>query len=165
VASTTRDEAEEKAYRERRHLAAVVFLRLPDEIVAEQRLKRDFQLRFGERAKYYVRMRQRHEADLAAPASDVALRPYEIFYELLRIDFFVRLVVGVAELAAEHAELKRLGEVALARLQERSSPELCSRVLALKDRLLDVDASAEKLAAAADAYEEVYQMIMAMPRK
>jgi hypothetical protein len=110
-------------------------------------------------------MRQRHEVDLAAHVSDVELRPYEAFYELLRIDLFVPLVADVPELAAEHAELKRLEEVALVRLRERSSPELCSRLLALKDRLLDVDTSAEKLGAAAPAYEEVYQMIMATRRK
>jgi len=71
---TTAEEADEQGDAQRRHLAAVLFLRLPDEIVAEQRLKQDYQPWFGERAKYYVRMRQRREADLAAPASGVALR-------------------------------------------------------------------------------------------
>ena len=129
---------------QRRHLAAVLY--------------RPW---FGERAKYYVRMRQDREADLAAPVSDVALRPYEAFYELLRIGLFATLVADVPELAAEHAELKRLEEVALARLRDRSSAEVCSSLLALKDRLLDMDASADRLATAAPAYQDLYRMIMA----
>ena len=161
VEPTTPEEADEQDYAQQKHLAAVLFLRLPDEIVAEQRLKQDYRPWFGERAKYYVRMRQHREADLAAPVSDVALQPYEAFYELLRIGLFVTLLAAVPELAAEHAELRRLEEVALARLRDRSSAEVCSSLLALKNRLLAVDASAEKLATAAAAYQDMYQMIMA----
>jgi hypothetical protein len=165
TAATTSEEVENQAYEERRHGAAVLFLRLPDEIVAEQRLKSNFGEWFAERAKYYVRMRQRREALLAASTSDVALQPFEMFYELLRDALFVPLVADVPELVAEHAELKRLEEVALARLGERASSDLRSHLLALKDRLLNIDASAEKLAGANPAYEEIYRMIVATARR
>ena len=69
VPTPTTEEADRQGYLERQHGMALTLFRLPDEIVAEQCLKHKFGPWFEERAKYYVRMRQKHEAMLAAPNS------------------------------------------------------------------------------------------------
>ena len=159
VTTTTTEEADRQGYLERRNGMALTLLRLPDEIVAEQCLKHKFEGGFEERARYYVRMRQKHAAMLAAPKTDVPLRPFEAFYELLRNAFYIPLVAGVRALEAEHAELGRLEKNADARLREHGPPELVEFLHGLKERLLNV--SFEKPLTDAEAgYEDVYNRVL-----
>lgn len=146
------------AFVKRRDYNALTAIQLPDEIVAEQKLKRDYPELFEARARYYVRMRQRHEGEIATPRADDLFWPLRVFHELLRTSFFIPLVEHIPE---PHAELERLAQNAEARLRECSPPELCEFLLALKSRLLNVSQDAP-LTEAEGAYEELYDRIMAI---
>lgn len=155
--TTAEKEADRQRYLLNRNDMGFGFLRLPDEIVAEQCLKHKFGKWFEKRAKYYVRMRQAHEADVAAPKSDVPLRPFHVLHELLRCALYIPLVADVPGLEAEHAELMRLKKNAEDRLREYASAE---SILAMKPRLLDVSFD-KPLREAEAAYEEMYARITA----
>lgn len=126
------------AYLRARSDSALLFLRLPDEIVAEQYLKHAFPQWFAERAQYYVRMRQRREAIVTAPGAHPTLRPLQVFYELLRIALYIPLVADVPALDATHRELTRLERHAEDRLSEIAAPQVVDMLIELKPRLLDV---------------------------
>lgn len=159
VPTTTTEEADRQGYLERRNGMALTLLRLPDEIVAEQSLKHKFEPWFEERARYYGRMRQKHEAMLAAPKTDVPLRPFKAFYESLRNAFYVPLVADVRALEAERAELGRLEQNADARLREHGPAGLVEFLHGLKERLLNV--SFEKpLTDAEAAYEDLHNRVL-----
>lgn len=49
---------------------------LPDEIVAEQKLKRDYPALFEGRARYYVEMQQQQEKEIATRQPDDPFWPY-----------------------------------------------------------------------------------------
>lgn len=157
--TTTTEEADRQGYLERRNGMALTLLRLPDEIVAEQCLKHKFEPWFEERARYYVRMRKKHEAMLAAPRTDVPLRPFEAFYELLRNAFYLPLVADVDALDAERTEMERSEKNADARLREHGPAELVDFLLELKGRLLNVSFE-ERLTTAELAYEELHNRVL-----
>ena len=144
-------------YMWRRNYCAFIFLRLPDEIVAEQRLKRDYPEWFEARAAYYVHMRQDHETEIVAPKSDVPLQPFHIFYELLRTSFFISLVAGMPQFVGE---LKRLEKNAEDRLRELAPRELFDFLLQLKPRLLGISLN-RPLTDAEAAYDELLARVIA----
>lgn len=143
-------------YMERRVSVAIMFLRLPDEIVAEQRLKRGYPEWFDARAAYYVHLQQGHAAEVAAPRSDVPLRPFHVFCELLRASLFIPLVAGMAQF---EDELRRLEKNADDHLREYAQPGLPEFLLGLKPRLLDVTLD-RPLAAAEAAYDELFERVI-----
>jgi hypothetical protein len=144
-------------YMWRRNYCGFIFLRLPDEIVAEQRLKRDYPEWFEARAAYYVHMRQDHETEIVAPKSDVPLQPFHIFYELLRTSFFISLVAGMPQFVGE---LKRLEKYAEDRLRKLSQRELFDFLLQLKPRLLGISLN-RPLTDAEAAYDELFARVIA----
>ena len=144
-------------YMWRRNYCAFMFLRLPDEIVAEQRLKRDYPEWFEARAAYYVQMRQGYETEIAAPKSDVPLRPFQVFYELLRTSFFISLVAGMPQFVGE---LKRLEKNAEDRLRELARRELSDFLLQLKPRLLGISLN-RPLTDAEAVYDDLFARVIA----
>ena len=154
--------AEILAYTKRRIRAAFVVVQLPDEIVAEQRLKHHFPDWFNARAEYYVRMQRDHEAELTAQRPDDPLWPFNIFHRLLCIALFIPLVSDVPALDELKTELQRLARKADDRLRDCASSELHAALMELKPLLLDVDASSEKLALAEAAYDTLFNRIMAV---
>ena len=104
-------------------------------------------------------MRQKHEARLAAPKTDVPFRPFEAFYDCLRNTFYVPLVADVRALEAERAELGRLEKNADARVREHGPVELVEFLGNLRERLLNVSFEAP-LTDAETAYEELHNRVL-----
>jgi hypothetical protein len=130
-------------------------LTLPDEIVAEQRLKNDDPAWFDRRADYYRRMCEERTGQLRRDKPGDGLWPFVIFFELLRRAFFVPLV---AETGAG-AEFSAMEAFAEERLKACAGAELAEALLEMKPSLLNV-AFDEPLAAAEAAYDRVFDRVM-----
>ena len=130
-------EVERQRYEDidRRQTLAFQIFSLPDEIFAEQRLKQDYAEWFERRAAYYVSMRQSHEADVVAGRPDDVLWPFQVFSELIRIEFFRRLVV---DLPVSARELDRLAALTAQSLRTCASADLFVFLNELRPQLLDV---------------------------
>lgn len=139
-----------------RHNTACVIRQLPDEIVAEKRMKRDYHELWLAREEYYVRMRHRHEAEIVAGQPNDNLWPFSVFYELLRIQLFIPL----AETPVVHAELRRLEAVTDTQLRVITSQETLDFLLRERAALLDVGLD-QPLINAEAAYDRVFGWIMA----
>jgi hypothetical protein len=113
---------------------AHMLLSVPDEMVAEQRLKHEYPELFPARANYYVEMRRGRATEIFAGRADV-LWPFAVFYELLRIELFIPLLDEMPEL---RQELDRLATETSASLQACASAELYRFLMDLKPRLLDL---------------------------
>jgi hypothetical protein len=129
-------------------------LRIPDEIVAEQRLKRDYPEWFPVRADYYVEMRRGRAAEIQAGRPDV-LWPFSVFYELLRISFFAPLLDTASAL---QQELQRLEADTAAALHRCASIDLHDFLMNLKPHLLDVSHE-RPLTEAEAAYDRLFERV------
>jgi hypothetical protein len=143
-----------------RHRVACLIRNVPDEIVAEQRLKRDYPERWPDRAAQYVRMRQRHEIKVLAGRPGDCLWPFSVSYELLRNAFFIPIADGMP---AVQEELQRLESVADTQLRVCADGELVAFLLGEKPALLDVSHD-RPFPAAEAAYDRVFDRIMAVDR-
>ena len=144
-------------YLEYRKNVAFLLMKLPDEIVAEQRLKRDYSEWFRRRAEYYVRMRQGREAEIAAGRPGDVLWPFSVFYELLRILFFLPLVEGIPDL---EEELQRLSAQTEQRFRALTPADSREFLLSVKAPLLEV-ALDRPLTGPEQAYDRLVGRIMA----
>lgn len=129
-------------------------LRVPDEIVAEQRLKRDYQEWFPRRAEYYLRMRKRRAEDLVREADP--LRPFAVFDELLRVAFFIPLVEGIPTLEHIARDLRGLEASVEQQLCAVTTADLLKFFHELKPFLLSVTLDRPLLTAEA-AYDRLFE--------
>jgi len=135
---------------------AFLLLRLPDEIVADQRLRREYPDWFQQRAEYYVEMRRGRETEIVRGRPADVLWPFSVFYELLRISFFIPLLEGMPALKQE---LQRLEANTAASLRASClSVELHDFLMDLKPRLLDVSDD-RPLAEAEAAYDRLFERV------
>jgi hypothetical protein len=148
-------------YMERRSQHAYTLLTLPDEILAEQFLRRDYGEFFPSRAAYYTRMRRAREVEKGDTQPDVELLPFRLYYEALRSSFFIPLVADMVPL---EGELERLEKVAEARLAESGPEDLLEFLREVKPKLLSV--SLEDLTSDTEAaYDRVFERVIATERR
>lgn len=156
--SGAREPAEVLNHQRQRGDVAFTIIQLPDEIVAEQKLKRDYSEFFAARALYYTQMQQRHEKEIATQQPDDPFWPFKIFYELLRTSFFIPLVQDMPD---RRAEMMRLAQNAEARLRDCATPDLLEFLLTLKPQLLAVSLDTP-ITEAETAYERLHDRIMSV---
>jgi hypothetical protein len=102
-------------------------------------------------------MRRGRALEVATGQSDI-LWPFAVFYELLRISFFISLL---EHLPTVKHELKRLEVATASSLCASTSAELYDSLMHVKPSLLDV--SHEKpLTEAEAAYDQLFDRIMLM---
>jgi hypothetical protein len=138
-----------------RHRVAILLRSLPDEIVAEKRMRRDYHDHWAAREGYYSRMRQRHEPQIVTGRPGDNLWPFSVFYELLRIQFFIPLT----ETAPARAELQRLEAIADMQLRAITSNETLEMLIRERTALLDAELD-QPLTAAEAAHDRLFDYIM-----
>jgi hypothetical protein len=150
------ESADRLNYMGRRNRAAFQLIQLPDEIVAEQRLKREYPELFAERTAYYVRMRREHFAKVSAEQHGDSFWPLQIFYELLRTSFFVPLVAGMPPF---DADLRGIEAAAGGLLRQPS--DLMKKLLDLRPDLLAVSMD-QSVDAYEDAYNRAFELVQSL---
>jgi hypothetical protein len=158
--ATAFDTPEDWSFEFYKHRTAFMLVRLPEEITAEQRMKRDYPELWTRRVAMYVEMRQRKEHEIIAGRAGDPVWPYSVFYEVLRNAFFVSLAEGFP---VAQQELRRLEEVSQAQLRPLVDRATHDALIAERAALLDVDHE-KRFPDAEAAYRRVFERIMAVPK-
>jgi hypothetical protein len=140
-----------------RHSVACFLRNLPAEIVAEQRLKRQYPDLFPRRVRQYLRAREGREQEIREGRANDCLWPFSVFYEVLRISFYIPLVTDDTESVTE---LRRLEAVVTTELSRTAGTALSEALLTEVSQLLAVHDD-QPLAAAEEAYDRLFNRVMA----
>ena len=144
--------AERANLEEQRLLAALMFIKLPDEIAAEVRLRDDYADQLPTRAAYYQVIRAERLANAEALPPDF-LRPWRFFYEYLTATFYERLADGLADVTGLHD----IAALAAARFGSSAAADIAPTWLSSADTLLEITAAPPSPSA-----ETVYESLFAL---
>jgi hypothetical protein len=135
---------------------AFQLFQLPDEIAAEQLLRRDFPIWLGARADYYLRMRREEVALLPARVEAAGpFGPLVPFYADLRASLYVPLAEGAIQI---QQELKALSTHCQADFIGGAPEAFRASCLELKPLLLDVSLE-RPIESSNAAYERLFKLI------